>query len=365
MGVFLLAALMVAVDHHAKTLSSAPHKTKLVIAEEARPLTDDGSRLYAAVIKPRIEAIQAFRVGGRIAERLVDAGDRVEKGQVLAVLDSTDWRLNSEALQGQLAAAVAQRDNAKADLARFHELMTQKLMSPAELDRQRHAFAAAEGQVAALKAQAQEAAKKLDYTQLRSDADGVITKVMAEPGQVVSEGMPVIALARTAEREVEFSIPEHRIDDIQLGQNIELSLWSQPEKRLDARVREIAPAADPVTRTLKVRATLLKPSSGIKLGMTASVLLDGGTSSHPAVSLPIGAVFEHDGVTAVWIVDTASGALHLTPVTVGGIAGNRCLVTTGIKPGDLVVTAGVHRLHADDRVAVYKGGEQSARAPDY
>jgi multidrug efflux system membrane fusion protein len=343
-----------------KTEAAQP-AVKLVIAERARPASDGDRRVYPAVVKARIEAVQAFRVGGRIATRAVDAGDRVASGEVLATLDATDWSLNLQALRGQLAAATAQRDNAKADLARYQTLTAQKLMSSAELDRQLHAVAAADGQVAALSAQMQEAANKLGYTDLRSDADGVVTKVIAEPGQVVSEGAPILIVARTAELEVEFSVPEQVRRSIRPRQPVTVSLWADDGTTIDGRIREIASEADPVTRAFRIRATLLQQPATASLGMTASARVDLADPASAGVSLPIAAIFDRDGEKAVWEVDAQSGALRLTVVTLGEVTGNRYIVTGGVKPGDLVVTAGVHRLSASDRVAVYAGGEQTTR----
>jgi len=341
-----------------KSESAAP-PVKLVIAEPARAMAVRDARIYAAVVKPRIEAVQSFRVGGRIAARLVDVGDRVAAGQVLAKLDATDWALNLEALRGQLAATSAQRDNVKADLARFRELTAQKLMSSAELDRQQHAVAAAEGQVAALTAQVQEAANKLGYTSLKSDADGIVTKIIAEPGQVVGEGNPVLVVAHTAELEVEFAVPEQIRGEIDIARPVKVSLWSQAEATIDARIREIASEADSVTRAFRVRATLLQPPASAKLGMTASVRLD--LVGRAGVSVPIAAVFDHEGGKAVWGINPQAGTLRLIAVIVGEVEGNRYILTAGIQPGDLVVTAGVHRLTASDRVALYDGGEQTTQ----
>jgi RND family efflux transporter MFP subunit len=335
-------------------------ETKLVIVEAAGedPAGDD-RRLYAAVVKPRIEAVQSFRVAGRIAARLVDVGDRVRAGQVLAKLDATDWALNAQALRGQLASAVAQRDSARADLARYDDLTAQKLMSPAELDRQQHAVSAANAQVTALTAAAREADNKLGYSQLRADADGVVTQVIAEPGQVVSEGAPVMAVARTAEREVEFSVPEQNRGDLRIGQPVEIAVSWAPDNWMGGRVRWIAPTADQATRAFQVRASLDAPPASLGFGVTATarILTEGAPSGR--VTLPIAAVFQHHGSGAVWILEQGGGTLRLSPVTVSGLEGNRYVIAAGVKPGDLVVTAGVHRLTAGDRVAPYAGGERT------
>ena len=332
--------------------------TKFVIVEKARAQSERDARLYAAVVRPKIEAVQAFRVGGRIAARLVDVGDHVSKGQVLAQLDAADWALNAQAFKGQLTAAIAQRDSARDDLVRFEQLIVRKLISPAELDRQQHAVAAADAQVKALTAGTREADRRLSYVQLRADADGVVTQVAAEPGQVVSEGTPVLTIARTAEREVEFWVTEQRRDAFRVGQIVLVSLWSQPDVQLNARVRWISPAASEATRAFQVRASLVAPPPALGFGVTASVRTPSGDRTHSAVTTPIAAVFDHRGAKAVWIVDREAGALRLMQVEVIGLEGSRYVIGAGVRPGDLVVTAGVHRLTADDRVAVYTGGEQ-------
>lgn len=347
-------ALLVACGH----AKSPSPEIKFVIVEKVSTQGERGGRLYAAVVKPRIESVQSFRVGGRIAARLADVGDHVTQGQVLAALDANDWALNAQTVHGQLTAAIAQRDSAQADLARFEQLTGEKLMSAAELDRQQHAVAAAIGQVAALTAAAREADNKLSYAKLRADADGVVTQVTAEPGQVVSEGTPVITIARTAERELEFSIPEQRRGSIRLGQTVQVSLWSEPATRLEARVRWIAPSADVATRAFPVRASLLVWPPGLLFGMTASVRVPADASSPAQVTVPIAAVFDHGSAKAVWVVDPKAGVLRIAPAEVTALDGNRYVVSGGLHPDDLVVTAGVHRLRAGDHVAVFAGGEQ-------
>ena len=337
-----------------------PRETKLVIVEAAREdPTGDASRLYAAVVKPRIEAVQSFRVAGRIAVRLVDVGDHVRAGQVLAKLDASDWALNAQALHGQRASAVAQRDSARADLARFDALTAQKLMSPAELERQQHAVSAADAQVTALAAAARQADNKLGYSQLRADADGVVTQVIAEPGQVVAEGAPVLMVARTAEREVEFSVPEQNRGDFRIAQPVQIAVWWKPDNWTDGWVRWIAPAADQATRAFQVRASLSRPPAALGIGMTTTVRIATAGDAGGRITLPIASVFEHNGSGAVWIVDQKSGTLRLSSVKVAGLQGNRYMIAAGVQPGDLVVTAGVHRLTAGDRVAPYVGGERA------
>jgi multidrug efflux pump subunit AcrA (membrane-fusion protein) len=135
-----------------------------------------------------------------------------------------------------------------------------------------------------------------------------------------------------------------------------VSFWSQPEARFDARVREIAPSADPITRAFRVRATVTTPSPIINLGMTADVQVTPGEAK--GVSLPIAAVFDREGVNVVWVV-VNGGSLHLAPVKIAGLDGNRYLIGAGVRPGDVVVTAGVHRLAPSDHVAFFAGGERT------
>jgi RND family efflux transporter MFP subunit len=232
-------------------------------------------------------------------------------------------------------------------------------MSLAELDRQQHAVSAANAQVAALRAAAAEADNKLAYAQLRADADGVVTQVLAEAGQVVGEGTPVLIVARSAAREVEFSVPEQRRASLKTGQPVQVSLWSEPDTWMEGRVRWIAPTADAVTRAFPVRAFLIAPPGTLDLGVTATVRVTPPDDAQSQISLPIASVFDNHGASSVWIFDQKAGTLRQVPVKITGVSGNRYLIGGGVQPGDLVVTAGVHRLSVHDRVALFTGGERA------
>src|SRR5690606_37245181 len=207
----------------------------------------------AGEVRAREESPLAFRVGGKLVRRTVDVGDRVRRGQLLAELDPGDLSLQAQAAQAQLAAAEGQLQRASADRERYAALADEQLVSRSARDAQEAAYAAALGQARAARAELEAAHNQVAYSQLRAPADGVVAERHAEAGQVVAAGQPVFTLAADGPREVAIALPESRIDAFAVGRAAEVELWSAPGQRLRARVREIAPAADPQTRTFATR----------------------------------------------------------------------------------------------------------------
>jgi multidrug efflux system membrane fusion protein len=171
----------------------------------------------------------------------------------------------------------------------------------------------------------------------------VIVSIEAEAGQVVAMGQPVMRLARPQEKEVVVSVPENRLAELRAAQDIRISLWAEPGKLYRGKVREISPAADPVTRTYTAKVTVLDPAPAMQLGMTANVLLGGGATVS-AAELPLTALYQQSGGPAVWLADPASGKVRLMPVRVGEYREKTFTVLSGLKEGDSVVSAGVHKL---------------------
>ena len=305
---------------------------------------------YAGEIRAREESPLSFRVGGKLVRRLVDVGDRVRRGQVLAELDPGDLALQARAAQAQLAAAQAELQRAEADRARFARLAEQQLVSRSALDAQTAAAQAARGQVRALQAQLDVARNQAGYAELRAPRDGVIAARQAEAGQVVAAGQPVYVLAAEGEREVAFAVPEGAIDGVAIGQPVRVELWSTPGRLLAGRIRELAPAADPQTRTYAARATL-EDAGTLALGQSARVFL-ADPARERGLSVPLAAVQRGaHGATAVWVVDPATRKLRLTPVKLGRWDEDRVPVLSGLRAGDWVVAAGGHLLREGQVVA--------------
>jgi multidrug efflux system membrane fusion protein len=304
-----------------------------------------GVMSFAGEVRARYETTLAFRVSGKMIDRPVEVGDRVHKGQRVARLDSTDYRLGTDALNAQLTSAQAERDFARDDLTRYRELLNQRVISPAEFDRHDTAYTTARERVVTLEAQLSQATNQLQYTDLLADRDGVVTALEVETGQVVAAGQPVIKLARLDEKEIHIDIPEQRVAGIELHQNVSVTLWADGNRRITARIREIAAAADPASRTYRVKATLLERRDEARLGKTATVWIPVTTS--PRLAVPLSAVFtpqNEPGRPRVWLVDEQASTVRSVPVQLGEALDGERIVVAGVVSGQLVVSAGVQRL---------------------
>jgi len=306
---------------------------------------------FAGEVKSRYETSLSFRIAGKLAARAVDVGDSVRLGMPLATLDPTDYRLAVQSLKAQLTSATADLDFLRADLARYRELAAQRVISPPELDRHQTAYATARERVAALQAQLGQAVNALDYTELRADRDGVVTALAVEAGQVVAAGQPVLKLAELDEKEIHFDLPEQRVAALAPGREIGVTLWADGDQRLKARIREIAAAADPSTRTYRAKATLLERHDRVRLGMTATVWLR--EAAPPGIAVPLTAVFtaqNEPGQPRVWRVDEETATVKSVPVSLGAAVDGERIAVTGLTPGQLLVSAGMHRLRESQAV---------------
>lgn len=337
-------------------------------------ISDDtvaGVMSFAGEVRARYETTLAFRVSGKIIHRLVEVGDRVHKGQRLARLDSNDYQLGTDALNAQLKSARAEQDFARDDLTRYRELLNLRVISPAEFDRHETAYFTSRERVAALKAQLSQATNQLQYTDLLADRDGVVTALEAEIGQVVAAGQPIVKLARLDEKEIHIDIPEQRVAGIELHQKVLVTLWAGDDRQITARVREIAAAADPASRTYRVKATLLEGQDEARLGKTATVWIPLTTPSRIAV--PLSAVFtpqNEPGRPRVWLVDEQAGTVRSVPVQLGEVLEGERIVIGGVVSGQLVVSAGVQRLaegqavRVPEQVAAARQGSVAERKED-
>lgn len=339
----------------------APDPVRAVRTTTVAPQSAGGSWEYAAEVRARTESRLGFRVGGKIVRRNADLGDTVKAGQVLASLDAQDLRLGQDAARAALVAAQANFDQTAADLRRFRELRDQGFISSAELERRDTALKAAQAQLDQARAQSSVQGNQAGYATLVADASGVITGVDAEPGMVVAAGTPVVRLAHDGPRDVVFSVPEDKAELVRAlaGQpgRFKVRLWGAAGDTLPATIREIAAAADPVTRTFLVKADVGK--APVRLGQTATVVVEA-----PAVAavtkLPLSALKEEQGRSVVWVVDKSSMTVQTQPVQIAGADGNEAVVTSGVQPGQVVVTAGVHVLTPGQKVKFYV--EPGARA---
>ncbi len=304
---------------------------------------------FSGDVRPRVESRLGFRVGGKIAARLVDVGATVRKGQPLARLDPTDLSLAEAGSRAQYEAARTDRDLAAADLKRYNDLFAKGFISAAEQNRRKATYEAAESRLRQAEAGLRSQSNQTAYAVLNADADGVVTAIDAEVGQVVTPGQPVVRVAQTAEKEVAIGLPEDQVDQLRGITDVSIHTWAEPQRSLPGRVREIAAAADPVTRTYATRVTIPNPPADLKLGMTAVVTFvrNGAT---PAIRVPLTALLQDQGRNQVWVYDTAAGTVQPVPVTLGEAIGNEVEVRQGLAPGQTIVTAGVHLLRPGQKV---------------
>ncbi|TWI46668.1 RND family efflux transporter MFP subunit [Pseudoduganella flava] len=341
----LLATLLAACSKPAeKTEDIRPVRAIVLQASDV-----DVNAEFSGEVRPRYESQLGFRVPGKIVTRKVDVGAVVRKGQVLMQLDPQDLKLGQAQALATLRAAETSRDLALADLKRYRELRAQNFVAQAVLDARESAYKSAQANVDAAAAAYREQTNQTGYASLVADVDGVVTAVAAEAGQVVQAGTPVVKVARTDEKEVVFGVPEDSVEALRTVRDVKVRLWAAPEQAVPATIREVAPVADPATRTYTFKATLPAALTQAKLGMTAVVQFV-STSAQPKLKVPLTALFHERNATSVWVVER--GTVKLVPVTVTGADGNDLVIGSGVQPGQTVVTAGVHLLKPGQKVRI-------------
>ena len=319
---------------------------------------------YAGDVRPRTEARLSFRVPGKMVSRTVELGDTVKAGQVLARLDPMDLKLGQEAARSGFEAARVTAEQAAADYKRFRELRDQGFISAAELDRRESAYKAAQAQMEQARAQANVQGNQARYTVLTAESSGVVTAIEADPGAVLAAGATVVRVAPDGPRDVVFAVPEQQVGKLRALEGVagalQVKLWGAGDAGVPASVREVAAAADPVTRTFLVKADVGK--APVRIGQTATVTLP-VPAAQGAFKLPLAALFEQQGRTHVWRLDTGAMTVSAQPVQVVGAEGNFALVAAGVSAGQTLVSAGVHTLTAGQKVTLYAAnGSPAANA---
>lgn len=317
--------------------------------------------VFAGEVRPRHETDLGFRIAGKLAERLVDVGARVRRGQALARLDPADVGLQAEAAKAQVAATETEYKFAQAEYDRYQGLLREKFISASALDAKRNAADTNRAKWEQARANLAVAQNQAGYATLVANDDGVITAVNAEPGQVVTVGQAVVRLARETEREVLISVPENRLRELTTAGQLVIALWANPGKLYQGKVREVSPSVDPATRTFAVRVTILDADPTVQWGMTANVGALGAAAAPTAV-LPLTSIYQKDGKPAVWRYDATTHAVTLIPITVAQYREDGVVVTGGIADGDVIVAAGVHKLQPGQVVKPYEGGTHAMPA---
>ncbi|RWK82694.1 MAG: efflux RND transporter periplasmic adaptor subunit [Mesorhizobium sp.] len=320
-----------------------------VRAQVATSTSRAASVTLTGEIKARVQSDLAFRFSGRIASRTVDVGDRVEAGQVLATLETTEQTADVNSATAGVRAAEATLRQARAAFQRQSTLLSNGYTTQTSYDNANQDFLSAQASLDSAKANLGTVQEQLSYTTLRADAAGVVTARNAEAGQVVDAAQAIFTIARDGGRDAVFDVYEALLARQPADDRIAITLLSNPSIRATGRVREIAPAIDPSTGTVRVKIAIDNPPP--EMGLGAAVAGVGRFQARDVVVLPWTAFFTRDGTAAVWVVDPLSKAVALTSVVVDSYRTGEVLLREGLKPGDLVVTAGTQLLRPDEIVA--------------
>lgn len=330
------------------------NKEKVIVEDltKVRTITIQNSKnaqgyTYAGEVRGRYESQLAFQVNGKIIKRNVELGSRVNAGDVLMQIDAKDIQQTVRSNSAQMASADSQLKLAENNLSRYQQLLNQGAISQSMYDEYVNAYNVAAAGREQASAQYAQGTNQLEYSLLRADKAGIVSSITAEMGQVVSAGQIVVTVVQDGEQEVEINVPENRMQELQSAGQIKASFWALPGVTVDGTIREIAPMADAVTRTFKVRIALNHPPAKVKLGMTASIQLK-SSSAQPAVTIPLAAVYQDGSSPAVWIVK--DNVLTLQPITTGNFGNGTVEVFSGLSPGDCIVSAGVHKLKEGQKV---------------
>ncbi len=326
----------------------APIRPVLVTSAHYQALVPD--RSFVGIIRPRIESDLGFRVAGKVSKRLVEVGAVVATGQPLATLDENDLKLQAEQAEAEFSAAGGVLAQASAAETRAKELRQKGWSTDAQLDQAKAAGDEARARLNRAERSVELTKNSLSYATLLADAPGVVTATLVEPGQVVTAGQTAIRVARVAEKEVVVAIPETLLAHARSGE-ARVSIWSQPDKFYVAKLRELAPLADPATRTYLAKFSMPNSDDEVQLGMTATLMLSDSTGERVA-RLPLSALFNQGAGPSVYVADAKTGVVTLKPVAVKAYGRNDVLITGGVDEGASVIALGVQKLDPAEKVKI-------------
>jgi len=332
---------------------------KREVAQEAPPprpvrtvVVEKGGLGQSIVLTGEIQAEKevalAFRIGGRIIERLVDAGDRVKPDQVVAKLDPQNELNALRSARAALAAANARLEQDSNHFDRQETLLQQGWTTRANFDQAQQALRTAQATVDDAKAQVEIAEDRVGYTRLKAGLNGTITRRTAESGEVVQAGQMVFMVARETGWDAVFDVPAQVLRTAPGDADVVIALTDDPGVATKGRVRQVDPQADPVTRTFKVRVAVNDPPPAMRLGATVSGRME--VDHGHGITLPASALTATEKNPAVWVVDPASMTVALKPVDILRFDPGTVVLSGGLDGGEIVVTAGVQALHPGQKV---------------
>src|SRR5215212_7646166 len=345
----LLAFAVFALAGCNEKAAEAPAPGRPVLIATVHYAAETPERSFVGTIRPRIETDMGFRVPGKVAKRLVEVGQTVDVGQPLATLDEVDLKLQAEQAEAEFRAATGVLAQAAAAEQRAKDLRGKGWTTDAQMDQAKAAADEARARLNRAQRSVELTNNSLSYATLVADTRGVVTATLVDSGQVVASGQTAIRVARVAEKEAVVAVPETLVGRAKDGV-ASVTLWSEPNRKYAAKLREIAPAADPATRTYLAKFSLPDAGDNVSLGMTATLTLADPETMRVA-RLPLSALFSGGGDPSLYIVDD-KGELALKPVAVKSYESNDVVITGGVNEGAKVVVLGVQKLDPTQKVRV-------------
>jgi RND family efflux transporter MFP subunit len=344
----------------AKSNGDAPHVVRVV---EINALSTGAyeTKHYTGVVRARTESNLGFRVAGKIAGRLVNAGDAVKSGQPLLKLDSVDFQLGLQAARSAVEAARAVYTQASLEQERIRILVGKGAESRDLLEKITAAADSSAAQLRLATAQAEQIANQAGYATLYADSDGIVMSTLAEPGQVVAAGQPVIVLAKEGLREAAVDIPESSLERIR-KHDATAQLYLNPAVTVPATLRELSGVADPVARTYQARYVLEGEPAQFPLGATVTVRVSASVDAvQPTTEIPLGSLIDRGDGAAVWVVDPNTSTLQKRAVSIAKLGSETALVSHGLRHGEIVVSLGAQLLNSGQVVRMVKSSAQETR----
>ena len=346
---FSLAAIAISLAGCDDSVAERAAPSRPVLVATVHYEAESPERSFVGTIKPRIEADMGFRVPGKVARRLVDVGQTVDVDQPLATLDEVDLKLQAEQAEAEFRAATGVLAQAGAAEQRAKDLRAKGWATDAQLDSAKAAADEARARLNRAERSVDLTRNSLSYATLLADSRGVVTATLVDPGQVVAAGQAAIRVARFAEKEAVVAIPETLVGRAKDGVAT-VTLWSEPNKKYEAKLREIAPSADPATRTYLAKFSLPGAGDSVELGMTATLSLADPQTERVA-RLPLSSLYSQGGDPSLYVVD-GKGDVTLKPVAVKSYDTNSVVISGGVEEGAKIVALGVQKLDPSQKVRV-------------
>ncbi len=315
-------------------------------------------RKFSGVVEAVDSSILAFEVPGNVKEVRVKVGDRVEKGQTIAILNERTFLLDVQAAEAAVERAKVQLADKKNDLDRFQRIakMDAGAVSQSAIDKSKAAYDSALKNVKYTRSQVKLEKRDLEKTVLVAPFNGVIGEKYVDPFQEVKRGERLFILFSERAMEVAVQIPETVISEIHLDLPAEIRFPTVPDHNYKGIVSEISSVAG-TANAFPVKVAVVDADNGIRPGMTAEVILMLSSKDQKAGYLvPLSAVTKGGDKSDfyIFIFDKATATVKKTPVKGGGVRGNWVGITEGVKAGDIIAVAGVTFLEDGQKVKLMK-----------